>query len=778
MKKNLIIIILIFIFSINTTYAYPNIYSDIEGVQSEQAVNLLSSYGIITGYPDNTFKPDNTITRAEMAKIVTIVAGYYEYSKNMTSVYDDMKGHWAESYVELANVLNIVKGTSSNTYGPDNFITFEEAITMIVRLLGYTDESLGGDWPSNYYAKAIELNLFQNISNRTGYASRGDISIMLYNALNCSLVKVKENNHTYSTSKTLLSLIGTKTTQEIKIDALKINDGFDYTNYLFNKWDVYYDKNNNAVFMDNPRYDEFSGNVTSILPNRVIFVTDISGNVRAFKLTDIPIIFNGGVGDFYSLKNSNIKVVYEGDSYNGNVIAVIAYSATDITIIDYDKLYNSGSKTFAEKYLPLESDSQINYNKLHIYGDAYSLEEIKENDLVYFYETEEVNSKKSTLTMEVVRNQVQGAVTNFEIRDNISYYTINNKTYKTGDNYIFTENASVKDTVNFVLDKDNNIVKLFILSYGKAPSTYGIVLSSTNGINNLATVKILDQYGYLKTYSLAENSSVVTKINSKYNTQYITNLKKNDIVKFDPVTEGNLKIIDIKPSKIVSNYYNQATQSTINGYKITSNTFIVYETGGKYQLLKPYELDSYLEGTFTVNYSGNIEALFLNEGLKTNSVVEPYVPVISKGFDGTVYGIISGFTKLDETTYKISFFNNSNVFYISSTTAPGKNIASYTNSYVKSVVVNNNITSLEKVTPETDEIKITAIYSNQFQIDGITYIEYSSSVKVYICTINSLGSISNVKIGSKSDIQPGTTAQLYDLYDIYNGVIDVVLIFN
>ncbi|MBP1926896.1 hypothetical protein J2Z76_002766 [Sedimentibacter acidaminivorans] len=778
MKKLLIMIILICVFSLNTTYAYPHIYSDIGGDSSEPAVSLLSNYGIISGYPDNTFKPDKPVTRAEMAKIVTIAAGYYEYSKNMTSIYDDMEGHWAESYVELANVLNIVKGTSSNTYDPDNFIKFEEATTMIVRLLGYTDESLGGNWPSNYYEKAEELNLFKNISNRTGYASRRDISIMLYNALNCNLVKVKENNSIYNTGKKLLSLIGSMTTKEIKLDALKTNDNFDYTNYLFNKWDVYCNLDGDTVYMNNPRFNEFSGNVTSILPNRVIFVTDASGNVRAFQLPNIPIIFNGAVGNFETLENSKIKVVYEDDSYNGNVIGVISSGVTDVVLIDYDKLYSPGDKTLAGKYLPINSSSQINYSKFHIYGDVSSLDEIKENDLVYFYETEESSFKKSALTIEVVRKKAEGIVTNFEIKDNTSYYTVNNEVYKTASNFIFTENASIKDNVSLILDKNNNIVKLFILNYGKMPSTYGIVLDSNNGVNSLATVKILDQYGILKTYYLAENTSVVTKARSNYNVQYITNLKKNDIVKFDPVTKGNLKVISLKTTNTISNYYNEDTQLIANGSKVTSNTFIVYEFSGKYQLLKPNQLDKYLIGKSTVSHNGNIEALYLSKGRKENYFVEPSIPEVDKNFDGTVYGLISGFTKIDENKYKVSFFNNSNVFYISSKSETGNNFSSYINTYTKSVVEKNNIISIEKVTPETDKIKITAIYSNQFQIDGITYIEYSSNVKIYVCTLNSLGNISSVKLGSKSDIQPGITAQLYDIFGIFDGIIDVVLIFN
>ena len=179
MKKTLFIMILIIILStMNTAYAksFPDVSKD---SILQEAVDMLSGYKIMEGYPDGSFKPDKNVTRAEMAKIVTVAAGWSEYSKNMTSVYEDMSGHWAESYVELANVLNIVKGISPNLYGPDNLIKFEEAYTMVIRLLGYTDEALGGNWPQNYYQKALELNLFRNIDTNKVFASRRDVSSLI-----------------------------------------------------------------------------------------------------------------------------------------------------------------------------------------------------------------------------------------------------------------------------------------------------------------------------------------------------------------------------------------------------------------------------------------------------------------------------------------------------------------------------------------------------------------------------------------------------------------------
>ena len=782
MKKLLIfVIILIFIFSMTTAYSSTIKFSDMKGDLAEEAVNLLSGYGIINGYLDNTYKPDNTVTRAEMAKIITIAAGFNEYSKNMTSVYTDMHGHWAEEYVELANAMNMVKGISKNEYGPDNKIKMNEAITMIIRLLGYTDESLVGQWPSNYYEKAKELKLFENIDSNSEYATRRDISMMIYDALNCNKVLVKENNSIVKTEKTLLSSIGKMKTEEIKIDRLKLNDGFDYTNYLFNTWDVYYNNKGKVVHITNPRYREFSGTVTNILSTKVIFVTDNPGNVRAFKLSDIPIVFNGAPGNFNSLENSKIKVVYDNDSYDGNVIGVIGYKVTDEVLMGKKDLYNDGNKTIAGKSLPVLS-SKINLNKIHVYGDADSLEEIRENDVVYFYETDEYDSRKSVLSLEVVRNHIQGTITKIENINGSVVYTVNGKEYRTGDNFVFTEEASVKDSVKFILDKDNNLTKLFITKFGKPPSTYGVVLNATSGTNGLATVKILDKYGNLENYTLAGNSSVITYVSQGSHEQYINSLKKNDIVKFDPVKQGSIKIINSMTAKNIANNYSNATKQIANTYKISDDTFIVYETNGKYKLLKPYELDSYLVGKAYIA-SGHVDVLYLTKGLKIDQEVTienntPNESTPSKGFSGTVYDIIKSIKDIDSNTIQVELFNTNGLFYVSSSSSIGKLISYNLNSYVKVVIDNDKITGISRVTPETDKIKISAVYSDQLQIDDITYIEYSSNVKIYICTTNSLGNISSVRSGSKQDILPGTRAQLYDIYGAFDGIIDVILIFN
>ncbi|HHZ02484.1 MAG TPA: S-layer homology domain-containing protein [Tissierellia bacterium] len=772
MKKVLFIIVLILLISFGNTYATE--FSDInKDPQLQEAVGVLSSYGIINGYPDNSFKPDKVITRAEMAKVVVVAAGYYDYSKNMVSLYEDMKGHWAENYVELANVLGIVKGISPTLFGPDNLIRFEEAYTMIIRLLGYTDESLIGNWPSNYHEKAVELNLFENIDSSVEFASRRDISIMLYNALEMNLVNVRDNNRINVTNKPLLSKLGKKETKEVTIKDLSV-DNFDYTDYLFNKWDIYYDNKGKAVHLTNPRYNEFTGTVTSLLTNRVIFVTDDYGNVRVFQVPEVPIVINGEKGNFSNLIDARIKVVYEEDSFKGDVLGIIAYKVTDVIVVEKKDLYKEGSKQFAGKNLPM-INSEINYEKLHIRGDAKTLEDISLHDVVYFYETKE-SGRNSALTLKVLRSKTEGIVTDVQKIDGKTFYTVNNISYMTGKDYIFTEEANINDHVTLVLDNNNNIIKLYINKYGKKPSTYGIVVSSNSSTSGNATARILDQYGRLRTYSLSDNSNVVRVIENESHDFKQVLIKSRDIIKFDPVLTGTVKIIDSMYSTPIAGSYDSSSRTLANKYYISPDTFIVYENNGKFQLLEISQLNSYLEGRAVINSSGHIDAIYLTKGLKT-TLVET-LPDTSVSYTGTIYGIIKGTTKIDDSISHVQFFNDSNVFSISNSSTAGKRITSLMNTYVRAVIVNGVITNLERVTPETERIKITQVYTNQLLIDDITYIEYTSDIKVYLCTLDSSGNIIAFKEGSKTDVKAGVTAQLYDLYGGFDGIIDVVIIYK
>ena len=113
-------------------WATTNAYSDVKsGDWFNNAVSTLSNAGIISGYPDGTFRPNAPITRAEMAKVVALFAKL-DKSENL---FNDIAGHWAEAYIRLAAGNGWIAGYPDGSFKPQQNITRAETMTMINRVL-------------------------------------------------------------------------------------------------------------------------------------------------------------------------------------------------------------------------------------------------------------------------------------------------------------------------------------------------------------------------------------------------------------------------------------------------------------------------------------------------------------------------------------------------------------------------------------------------------------------------------------------------------------------
>ena len=176
-------------------------YSDITGEKCEGAVNVLSALGVVDGYEDGSYKPEKVVTRAEMAKLIVTALGVADYATATKSSYSDMaNAQWAIPVVEYATNLGIIEGVGGGRFSPGNPVTYEQAVTMIVRALGYTTDcnEMNGTWPAVYVQKATALGIFKNVEgNKYGAgANRGDVAIMLYNALDVPQVYADKDGQT------------------------------------------------------------------------------------------------------------------------------------------------------------------------------------------------------------------------------------------------------------------------------------------------------------------------------------------------------------------------------------------------------------------------------------------------------------------------------------------------------------------------------------------------------------------------------------------------------
>lgn len=122
-------------------FTTSNTYSDVAyGKWYNNPISTMSALGIITGYPDGTFKPNKPITRAEFA---AIAARFDETQSGKSATFSDVIGHWAAKEIGIAYANEWIKGYPDGTFKPDQNITRAEAMTMINRVLERKPESPG-----------------------------------------------------------------------------------------------------------------------------------------------------------------------------------------------------------------------------------------------------------------------------------------------------------------------------------------------------------------------------------------------------------------------------------------------------------------------------------------------------------------------------------------------------------------------------------------------------------------------------------------------------------
>lgn len=120
-------------------FTTSNSYSDVAyGKWYNNPISTMSALGIITGYPDGTFKPNKPITRAEFA---AIAARFDETQSGKSATFSDVIGHWAAKEIGIAYANDWIKGYPDGTFKPDQNITRAEAMTLINRVLERKPES-------------------------------------------------------------------------------------------------------------------------------------------------------------------------------------------------------------------------------------------------------------------------------------------------------------------------------------------------------------------------------------------------------------------------------------------------------------------------------------------------------------------------------------------------------------------------------------------------------------------------------------------------------------
>ena len=168
-------------------------YSDVDESSSvSEAVGILSNLKIFTGFEDGTFRLNDTVTRAQMAAIVCRMLGYEsqaESSSGSTVFTDVPANHWASGYINVAQQMGIINGYGGGLFGPEDKVTYEQAVKMVVCALGYDLVAQGkGGYPTGYLSVASSEGITKNSKGSVGEpAKRSTLVMLVYNSLEVRL---------------------------------------------------------------------------------------------------------------------------------------------------------------------------------------------------------------------------------------------------------------------------------------------------------------------------------------------------------------------------------------------------------------------------------------------------------------------------------------------------------------------------------------------------------------------------------------------------------------
>ncbi|MGO4692850.1 S-layer homology domain-containing protein [Paenibacillus sp. 2TAB26] len=575
--------------------------SDVVGKPVQSAVEELTALGIISGYEDGTFKPENSITRAELAKVVVIATGNESAAKLMNDVkpsFKDVKANaWYTGYINVASAKGFIQGFNGN-YRPSDSVKFEEVVAILVRALGYQDKHLSGSWPYNVILQADNLNIFDGLEIATGTkANRGIVAELTSNTLGATLVgydadgnqlDVDTKGKKLAANANLVPLINKLGTTEDKVLT---------GTSLTSKKEVSLN-GANEVTADNffvtggKKLGELLGHSVSVLKkngsNQILAITDAQAAGNIITTTS----------DANPAGTTVANAVYYNDgSVKNSAPGVVTYVNTDKQVSNYslanDKevviLLNSDDKVQAllvnnwdsnlvfeevtaykdySRVTSKESGASYKVNSntaISLDGKTAALADLKANDVVNVIK----NADGDALNVVATRNTVSGKLDSIGKSGNDVTYTVGGKTYAVVANGL---GGTIGTEYTYHLNKDGKIAYRSSVA-GVDNSQFAVILNVEFNKSFIKDGEVLNGYTKVVYYSLKDAKSV-----TEYTKDVdVTEALKNTLVELK-YTDGLINLpaahgaVSLAAEQVVSEV--TASKLTIenNSYGLNSNT--------------------------------------------------------------------------------------------------------------------------------------------------------------------------------------------------------------
>ena len=194
--KKLLALVLALVMSMSLVTISNAAFSDADKISHDEAVDVLNTLGVINGMPDGSYNPAGNVTRAEMAKMISIIMlGDVDASAFVGTAtgLTDIKGHWAEGYIQYCYSQGIIAGKGDGTFAPNANVTAVEAAKMLLGAIGYNatvQGYTGADWAINVTRDAQLSGFYTDLKGLSSVKAlnRDEAAQMIYNAVVADLI--------------------------------------------------------------------------------------------------------------------------------------------------------------------------------------------------------------------------------------------------------------------------------------------------------------------------------------------------------------------------------------------------------------------------------------------------------------------------------------------------------------------------------------------------------------------------------------------------------------
>ncbi len=355
-----------------------------------EITGLLSQLNIMVGDDQGNFNLDMNVSRAEMAKIAIASSS----AKNTVALglsfspFSDVKGSfWGAPYIQAAVEAGLVDGYIDGTFKPNGTVTYEEAITMMLKVLGYSNDDFGASYPYGQVGTAESLNMTTGMDSYIGQPlTRRQVAMLVSNTLD---TKQKNSSsdliavHDCSVIEDVTIIASASDDPTLSSDEISTTSGIYRTTGNFD--DMYVGSRGDMVVKNGKYFVAFASDgelasekyvIYSILNDAILaYPAGNNTNLKEFSVSATTTCYKNSTAYIYSSLRGSMEM--------GDIIRIRYNDSGEIDYINYSE----GTLTGPVKITSDDWMSGFDSNsgtKIMRDGTKVSAGDIKTNDIVYF----------------------------------------------------------------------------------------------------------------------------------------------------------------------------------------------------------------------------------------------------------------------------------------------------------------------------------------------------------------------------------------------------------